>query len=60
MKFWLTVATLPPVMTDGRAPHVPLIEDNPGARLIREMLAEEPDTPFDISCVDRLAHGLTS
>jgi len=36
-----------------------LIEDNPGdARLIREMLAEEPDTPFDISCVDRLAHGL--
>jgi len=36
-----------------------LIEDNPGdARLIREMLAEEPDAPFEISCVDRLAHGL--
>ncbi len=44
-------------MTERRI--VLLIEDNPGdARLIREMLAEEPDTPFEISCVDRLAHGL--
>ena len=36
-----------------------LIEDNPGdARLIREMLAEDPNTPFDIHCADRLANGL--
>src|SRR5690242_16128999 len=36
-----------------------LIEDNPGdARLIREMLAEEPDTPFTLHCADRLARGL--
>src|SRR4249920_1054036 len=36
-----------------------LIEDNPGdARLIREMLAEEPDAPFSLHTADRLAHGL--
>jgi len=36
-----------------------LIEDNPGdARLIREMLAEEPQSPFALHCADRLAHGL--
>jgi diguanylate cyclase (GGDEF)-like protein len=36
-----------------------LIEDNPGdARLIREMLAEEPEAPFALHCADRLAHGL--
>src|SRR5258706_16185259 len=36
-----------------------LIEDNPGdARLIREMLAEDPATPFEMHCADRLAHGL--
>src|SRR5689334_1906481 len=36
-----------------------LIEDNPGdARLIREMLAEEPDSPFQIHCADRLTQGL--
>jgi diguanylate cyclase (GGDEF)-like protein len=36
-----------------------LIEDNPGdARLIREMLAEEPDSPFQIHCAERLAQGL--
>src|SRR5256885_17056610 len=36
-----------------------LIEDNPGdARLIREMLAEDPETPFEMHCADRLAHGL--
>jgi len=36
-----------------------LIEDNPGdARLIREMLAEEPDAPFQLHCEERLSHGL--
>src|SRR6185503_9905335 len=36
-----------------------LIEDNPGdARLIREMIAEELATPFELHCVGRLAHGL--
>ena len=36
-----------------------LIEDNPGdARLIREMLAEDPDVPFTVHCAERLAHGL--
>ena len=39
--------------------NVLLIEDNPGdARLIREMLAEEPETPFALHCADRLARGL--
>jgi len=36
-----------------------LIEDNPGdARLICEMIAEEPGTPFLLQHVDRLAKGL--
>src|SRR3954470_12035875 len=36
-----------------------LIEDNPGdARLIREMLAEEPEAPFALHCADRLSKGL--
>ena len=36
-----------------------LIEDNPGdARLIREMIAEDPDVPFDLRCAERLAQGL--
>jgi diguanylate cyclase (GGDEF)-like protein len=36
-----------------------LVEDNPGdARLIRELLAEEPAAPFRIVCVDRLLRGL--
>ena len=36
-----------------------LIEDNPGdARLIREMIAEEPGAPFEIECAGRLAQGL--
>jgi diguanylate cyclase (GGDEF)-like protein len=36
-----------------------LIEDNPGdARLIQEMLDEEPDAPFQLHCAERLAHGL--
>jgi diguanylate cyclase (GGDEF)-like protein len=36
-----------------------LIEDNPGdARLIREMIAEDPDAPFELHYADRLANGL--
>ena len=36
-----------------------LIEDNPGdARLLKELLAEEPAAPFRIICVDRLQRGL--
>jgi len=36
-----------------------LIEDNPGdARLIREMLAEEPESPFQLHFAERLAAGL--
>src|SRR6476660_2756250 len=36
-----------------------LIEDNPGdARLIREMLSEEPESPFSLHTADRLQHGL--
>jgi len=36
-----------------------LIEDNPGdARLIREMLLEEPGTAFRLENADRLARGL--
>jgi diguanylate cyclase (GGDEF)-like protein len=36
-----------------------LIEDNPGdARLIREMIAEEPGAAFEVECAERLAQGL--
>jgi diguanylate cyclase (GGDEF)-like protein len=36
-----------------------LIEDNPGdARLIREMLSEEPESPFSLHTADRLQNGL--
>jgi diguanylate cyclase (GGDEF)-like protein len=36
-----------------------LIEDNPGdARLIREMIAEDPGAPFDVECAERLSQGL--
>src|SRR3954465_9593775 len=36
-----------------------LIEDNPGdTRLIREMIAEDPEAPFALHCADRLANGL--
>ena len=36
-----------------------LIEDNPGdARLLREMIAEEPGALFEVECAERLAQGL--
>src|SRR5882672_9442603 len=36
-----------------------LIEDNPGdARLIEEMIREDPLTPFSLHCADRLSLGL--
>jgi diguanylate cyclase (GGDEF)-like protein len=36
-----------------------LIEDNPGdARLIEEMILEDPTTPFSLHCTDRLSLGL--
>src|SRR3954470_4194902 len=39
--------------------NVLLIEDNPGdTRLIREMIAEDPQTPFTLHCAERLANGL--
>src|SRR5437773_2310301 len=39
--------------------NVLLIEDNPGdARLIREMIAEDPRAPFTVHAADRLAKGL--
>ncbi len=39
--------------------HVLIIEDNPGdARLIQEMIADDPEAPFAVQVVDRLATGL--
>jgi diguanylate cyclase (GGDEF)-like protein len=39
--------------------NVLLIEDNPGdARLLQEMLAEEPVAPFRLQCADRLSRGM--
>jgi diguanylate cyclase (GGDEF)-like protein len=39
--------------------NVLLIEDNPGdARLLQEMLAEEPAAPFRFVCADRLSRGM--
>lgn len=39
--------------------NVLLIEDNPGdARLLQEMLAEDPDSPFRIQCADRLSRAM--
>jgi diguanylate cyclase (GGDEF)-like protein len=39
--------------------NVLLIEDNPGdARLIEEMIREDPDAPFKLHYVERLAQGL--
>jgi diguanylate cyclase (GGDEF)-like protein len=36
-----------------------LIEDNPGdARLLQEMLAEEPAAPFRVRCADRLSRAM--
>ncbi|MGH8691160.1 MAG: putative bifunctional diguanylate cyclase/phosphodiesterase [Burkholderiales bacterium] len=39
--------------------NVLLIEDNPGdARLIQEMIREDPDAPFKLHCADRLSRAL--
>src|SRR5690348_8054906 len=39
--------------------NVLLIEDNPGdARLIREMIGDDPEAPFVVHVADRLAAGL--
>jgi diguanylate cyclase (GGDEF)-like protein len=39
--------------------NVLLIEDNPGdARLIQEMIREDPAAPFNVHCADRLSRGL--
>jgi diguanylate cyclase (GGDEF)-like protein len=47
--------------TDVLIQRVLLIEDNPGdARLIREMLAEDPGSPFQLHCAERLAAGIES
>jgi diguanylate cyclase (GGDEF)-like protein len=50
------VSALPP---NGDRHSVLLIEDNPGdARLIREMIAEDPEAPFELHCAERLSLGL--
>ncbi len=47
------------IETEAFIQKVLLIEDNPGdARLIEEMIAEDPATPFHLHCADRLALGL--
>jgi diguanylate cyclase (GGDEF)-like protein len=46
-------------VANGDRHHVLLIEDNPGdARLIREMIAEDPEAPFELHFAERLSHGL--
>jgi diguanylate cyclase (GGDEF)-like protein len=46
-------------VNNGDRHSVLLIEDNPGdARLIREMIAEDPEAPFELHCAERLSHGL--
>jgi len=58
----MIVRGLPPTGTelqDTAAQSVLLIEDNPGdARLIEEMLREDPATPFRLNRADRLSRGL--
>jgi len=45
---------------EGEKIRILLIEDNPGdARLIRELLAEVDETPFDLEHVDCLSKGLS-
>jgi len=47
------------IVEETSAQSVLLIEDNPGdARLIEEMLREDPATPFRLSRADRLSRGL--
>ncbi len=46
-------------VSSGERHTVLLIEDNPGdARLIREMIAEDPEAPFELHFAERLSHGL--
>ena len=46
-------------MNDDQPFSILLIEDNPGdTRLLREMLVDASDVPFDLECVERLSEGM--